>query len=290
MKVALIGAGGKMGCRLAANLLKTAYELACVEVSEQGTVRLAEIGLAPVSLDSALDGAGAVILAVPDTVIGRVAGDIVPRLQPDTLLLVLDPAAAFLGQLPERGDVAYMAAHPCHPPLFSDETSPEARRDFFGGVAAKQSVVCALIQGDEAHYRTGKQLVEAIYAPVARIHRITLEQMAMMEPTMAETIGATVAVLAREAMDEAVRRGVPEAAARDFMLGHMNILLAVAFGEAKNPLSDACQIAVEYGKQHLIRDNWRSLFEPESVREQIQMMLNLDEWALHKAKDKEVRP
>ncbi|MDF2960444.1 MAG: semialdehyde dehydrogenase [Paenibacillus sp.] len=283
MKIALIGAGGKMGCRLADNLLKTSFQLSCVEVSEQGTARLADRGLAPVLLDEALQGTGAVILAVPDTVIGRVAHEVVPMMQAGSLLLVLDPAAAFLGQLPDRSDVAYMVAHPCHPPLFSDEVTPEAKRDFFGGVAAKQSAVCALVQGEESHYEEGRRLVEAIYAPVARIHRITLEQMAMMEPTMAETIGATAAMLVRDAMDEAVRRGVPEAAARDFMLGHMNILLAVAFGEAKNPLSDACQIAVEYGNKHLIRDNWRELFEPQSVREQIQMMLYPDEWAQKKA-------
>ena len=33
----------------------------------------------------------------------------------------------------------------------------------------------------------------------------------------------------REAADEAVRRGVPREAAIDFMLGHLNIELAIAF-------------------------------------------------------------
>jgi hypothetical protein len=253
-----------------------------VEVSESGIARLAKRNVIPVSLEEAVTSADAVILAVPDVIIGRVSHEVVPFMKAGSLLLVLDPAAVYLGQLPKHGNVGYMAAHPCHPPLFSDETTTEAKRDFFGGVAARQAVVCALVQGEESHYAIGELLAGLIYAPVSRIHRITLEQMAMMEPTMAETIGATAAMLVREAMDEAVRRGVPEPAARDFILGHMNILLAVAFGEAKNPLSDACQIAVEYGKRHVLRDDWRRLFEPDNVREQIQMMLDPEEWARSK--------
>ena len=44
----------------------------------------------------------------------------------------------------------------------------------------------------------------------------------------------------REAMDETVRRGVPEQCARDFLLGHMNILAAVIFKEIPGAFSDAC--------------------------------------------------
>ena len=43
---------------------------------------------------------------------------------------------AYVINLPERADLTYFVTHPCHPPLFNDETDPAAKRDFFGGVAA----------------------------------------------------------------------------------------------------------------------------------------------------------
>ena len=54
MKIALIGAGGKMGARLAANLVGSDYDVAYVEVSEAGRARLKEpVGVDCVPLDDA---------------------------------------------------------------------------------------------------------------------------------------------------------------------------------------------------------------------------------------------
>ena len=63
-----------------------------------------------------------------------------------------------------------------------------------------------------------------IWAPVMRSHRVTVEQMALLEPGLSETVCATLLDVMREAMDEVVARGVPGEAARDFLLGHMNVL------------------------------------------------------------------
>ena len=262
-----------MGSRITDNLLVTDHEVLYVEVSDNGQQLLHSKGLAVTSQQEAVQQADAVILAVPDAAIEAVAREIVADMQTNALLMLLDPAAAYLEKIPKRGDVALFVAHPCHPPIFNDETTPEAKRDYFGGVAAKQAIVCALVQGTEEHYAVGEYLGRIIYAPVMRSHRLTLEQMATLEPAMAETIGATVALLLSEAMGEAVNKGVPQAAARDFMLGHLNILLAVSFGVAGNPLSDACLVAVEFGKEHLLKDDWQQLLTAESVREQIEKML-----------------
>lgn len=279
MKIALIGAGGKMGCRITDNMVKSDYEMSYVEISKQGITRLHERGLRTTPQDEAVKQADVVILAVPDTRIGQVSSNLVPKMRQGAMLILLDPAAAYLGQLPTRTDVAYFIAHPCHPPVFNDETTIEAKRDYFGGVKAGQAVVCALMQGLEQHYKLGEEIVNRMYAPVLRTHRITVEQMAILEPTMAETIGASVAVFLKSAMDEAVRRGVPHEAARDFMLGHINIELAIAFGEAGNPFSDACLVAMEYGRRHWLKDGWETLFEPASVKEQIDVMLHPEKLA-----------
>ena len=130
------------------------------------------------------------------------------------------------------------------------------------------------MQGPEEDYEKGVKIATDMYAPVMRTHRITVEQMAMLEPTMAETIGAASAMFLKAAMDEAVKRGVPEEAARDFMLGHINIELAIAFGEAGNPFSDACLVAIEYGKKYWLKEGWQALFETGSIREQIDVMLH----------------
>ncbi|QNK57027.1 phosphogluconate dehydrogenase C-terminal domain-containing protein [Paenibacillus sp. PAMC21692] len=277
--ISLIGAGGKMGGRLTNNLMHSSYETKYVEVSGQGIESLKEKGLMITAQDEAVKQSDIVILAIPDVMIGKVAASVVSSMKSGAMLIVLDPAAAYMGHLPEREDVTYFVAHPCHPPLFSEETTREARKDFFGGVAAKQAVVCALMQGPEEHFAVGEEVVQAMYAPVMRTHRITVEQMAILEPTMAETIGAAAASFLKQVMDEAVTRGVPYEAARDFMLGHLNIELAIVFGEAGNPFSDACKVAMEYGRRYWLKEGWETLFEPASVREQIDVMLHPEKLA-----------
>jgi hypothetical protein len=90
---------------------------------------------------------------------------------------------------------------------------------------------------------------------------------------MAETVTACCATVIREAMDEAVRRGVPEEAARDFMLGHVNIPLAIVFGEISSPFSDGAKLIIEHGKHLLFKPDWKRVFEPESVKEQVEAIV-----------------
>jgi len=261
-KIALIGAGGKMGFRLAGKLKASRFDLAYVEVSDTGTARLkTELGVETTSMDAAVAGANIVILAVPDTAIGKVSQSIEASLKPGTMLVILDAAAPFAGHLPKRDDLTYFVTHPCHPPIFNDETEQAAKRDFFGGVAAKQHIVSALMQGPESDYDLGEEVAKIIWAPVMRSHRVTVEQMALLEPGLSETVCASLLVVMREAMDECVTRGVPKEAARDFLLGHMNVLGAVIFEETPGIFSDACNKAIEFGKPMLMRDDWKRIFE-----------------------------
>ncbi|WVT75762.1 phosphogluconate dehydrogenase C-terminal domain-containing protein (plasmid) [Sinorhizobium chiapasense] len=264
--IALFGAGGKMGYRLAKNLKGSRFDVRHVEVSGAGKARLAnELGIACVSAEAGLEGADVVILAVPDTAIGKVASAVVDKLEPGTMVVALDAAAPFAGHLPDRADLTYFVTHPCHPPIFNDETDPAAKRDFFGGIAAKQHIVSALMQGPESAYALGEEIAKVIWAPVMRSHRVTVEQMALLEPGLSETVCASLLVVMREAMDECVRRGVPKEAARDFLLGHMNVLGAVIFEETPGVFSDACNKAIEFGKPVLMKDDWRRVFEPEEI-------------------------
>lgn len=193
-----MGAGGKMGVRSAANLARTDFEVAHVEISDAGRARLkAAIGVDCVDADTALAQADVVVLAVPDTAIKAVAAAIIDKVRPGTMIVCLD-------------------------------------------------------------------------APVARSHRVTVEQMALLEPGPSETVCASLLDIMREAMDEVVARGVPKEAARDFLLGHMNILGAVIFKEIDGVFSDACNKAITFGKPMLMRDDWKRVFEPEEIAASIQ--------------------
>ena len=146
--IALFGAGGKMGYRLASNLKGSRFQVRHVEVGPAGRDRLKSgLGLDCVDPEAAVAGAEVVVLAVPDTLIGKVAGQVLPSLKAGTMVVILDAAAPFAGHLPERPDLTYFVTHPCHPPIFNDETEMAAKKDHFGGIAAKQHIVNALMQG-----------------------------------------------------------------------------------------------------------------------------------------------
>nr|WP_273194221.1 phosphogluconate dehydrogenase C-terminal domain-containing protein [Halomonas sp.] len=268
--IALIGAGGKMGYRLSSNLQQSDYAVSHVELSDTGRQRLSEgLGISCVDAKQAVPEAQVVILAVPDTLVGRVAEELSPLMASGTMVITLDAAAPFAGHLPSRDDLVYFVTHPCHPPIFNDETDLDAKRDYFGGAKAKQHIVNALMQGPEELYALGEAIAKTIYAPVVRSHRVSVEQMALLEPGLSETVCATLLVVMREAMDEVVARGVDQECARDFLLGHMNILAAVIFEEQPGVFSDACNKAIENGKPQLMRDDWKRVFEPEEIAESI---------------------
>lgn len=270
-KIALFGAGGKMGVRSARNLLSTDFEVAHVEISEAGQARLkAEIGKDCVPADDALTGADVVLLAVPDTAIRAVSHAIIDKVESGAIVICLDAAAPFAGHLPAREDITYFVTHPCHPPIFNDEDTPEGRNDHFGGIAAKQGIVNAIMQGPDEHYALGEKVGRSIYAPVVRSHRVTVEQMALLEPGLSETVVASLLDVMREARDEVVARGVPKEAAQDFLLGHMNILAAVTFGHVDGVFSDACNQAIKFGKPVLMKDDWKRVFEPDEIAASIE--------------------
>ncbi len=273
-RIAILGAGGKMGCRLTDNLKNNeSHDLMLVEVSDAGKQRIAERGLSVTEETRALDNAEVVILALPDRVLGSVAASVVPKVKPGTIIMTLDPAAAHAGDLPARADISYFVTHPCHPSVFDHFDTQAERDDFFGGAGARQAIVCALMQGPEEHYTVGESLAKEFYGPVTRSHRISVEQMAILEPAMAETCGVALICALREVMEEAVRRGVPRAAAEDFMYGHIRVELGIAFGLAPFPFSDGAKLISGYGAKQLLKDNWNTLFDTESVKEQTRMIV-----------------
>ena len=274
--VAVVGAGGKMGYRVSANLRDSPYKVSHVEVSEAGRNRLKELNITCVDADTALKDADVVILAIPDNMIEKISSQLVDKFKNGATLIALDAAAPFAGHLPEREDLTIFVAHPCHPPIFNDETDLEAKKDYFGGLKAKQAIVCALLRGKEENFALAEDVSKRMYAPVMRSHRASVDQMAILEPVLSETVCATCLTIIREATDEAIRRGVPEQAAKDFILGHLNVELAILFDQLPGVrMSDAANKAVERAKKEIFVLDWKKVFEPEAIAENIRMITSV---------------
>jgi hypothetical protein len=126
------------------------------------------------------------------------------------------------------------------------------------------------MKGNEDDYRMGEELAKTFYAPVSRSHRITAEQMGLLEPALVETLASTCIYVIREGLNEVITRGVPADAARDFLLGHLRIQMAVLFNELPGAVfSDAANKALQRGLKEFIKEDWRKVFEPDNVMDQI---------------------
>ncbi len=246
--VAILGAGGKMGVRAVEKLSASGrWKLLLCESDSQ---KAAGLDITPA--EQAMAEADFVVIAVPDALIGRIATERVPQMKAGGTLIMLDAAAASVGELPVREGVTQMIAHPCHPPFFTVQPTPEAQRDYFGGVAA-QDIIVSLIEGSEAAFEEGTEVCRDMFAPVNRALRVTPENFAFLEPAMSEILVGAACCWMKDVLEETVARGVPREAAEAFMAGHAQIALAIAFGAEKSPFSDSAKRAIAWGTEQYIR-------------------------------------
>ena len=275
LTIALIGAGGKMGFRTGDNLAKTDHTVLWVENSPGGQERLAAADARSLTGAEAAAQADVIILAVPDLALGPVSHELVPQAKSGAIVLTLDPAAAYAGLLAKRDDIVYASAHPCHPSIFLQRKTPEEWADTFGGIAAPQDAIASVESRRQAGPAAVEAVVRAIYAPVIDVHLVTLKQLAQLEPTLVETVACMVGALLNEALAEAVKIGIPEAAARSILLGHTQVALANGL-RGDNPFSDACLIAMDYGRETIVSDDWKKIFQDDELDLVLARMLHLD--------------
>ncbi|GAB7189869.1 phosphogluconate dehydrogenase C-terminal domain-containing protein [Kineococcus sp. NUM-3379] len=276
LTVTVVGAGGKMGMRVSANLQKSPFAVRYCENSPRGRQALTELGREVSDTDEAVTDSDVVILAVPDVVLGAVSEHVVPLMRPGSILLTLDPAAAYAGLLARREGVAQAVAHPCHPSVFLERRTDEEYADTFGGIAAPQEVVAALEVDDESVRARAEEVITTIYAPVIQVHWVSVKQLAVLEPTLVETIACMIGDLLKEALHETVHTaGVPAEAARAMLWGHVGIALTNAL-RGSNPFSEACHVAMDYGRESIVREDWKKVFRDEELDAVIARMLKID--------------
>jgi D-apionate oxidoisomerase len=275
--VSVIGAAGKMGTRVTNNLAKhpEKIELFFCETSEAGIASIKARGFSTVAPETAVPKSDVVVLAVPDVVIKKVSVGIVAMMKPGATLIILDPAAAVARELALRDDCTFVVTHPCHPSYFLDQDTPEARQDYFGGIAGKQDLVTAKIQGEDAKFDEARMISELMFAPVMNCYAMGIRDIAFLEPTLVEILGASTLYAMAETVNEAERRGIPRAAAVSFLTGHINILTAVFLGKLGNvQVSDACKVAVGLGNRLVLRDDWKRIWEDDVLDKAIATMLH----------------
>ena len=166
-------------------------------------------------------------------------------------------------------------AHPCHPSFLLDQDTPEARADRFGGDGGKQDIVMSMICGEDAVFEKMQETAHDMYA-AEHAYVMTSEQIAFLEPTLVELLGATCLYAMAETVDEAERRGINRDAAVSFLTGHIYNLTCNFLGyiPGKPPVSDACKVAIGLGNRLVMRDDWKRIWDDEVLHKVIATMLH----------------
>lgn len=277
LTIAVVGAGGKMGMRVSNNLQRSEHTVYYCENSPAGRQRTTDAGRQVSETGDVVAEADVVVLAVPDIALGPVSAEVVPQLKTGAVVLTLDPAAVYAKLLHERDDVVFAGAHPCHPSVFLQRRTKEELEDTFGGIAAPQDVVAAIESDDPEKQAVAEEVITLMYAPVLDVHWVSVKQLAYLEPTLVEVVACMIGDLLNEALRETVDKvGVPEPAARAMLFGHTQVALANGLRGA-NPFSDACLIAMDYGRDKIIKEDWKSIFDDAELDHVLTKMLHLDQ-------------
>ena len=168
--------------------------------------------------DAAVADADVVILAVPDVVLGKVSDRRRPadeaRRRSSSRSTRPPPTRACS---PRATTSTTRVAHPCHPSVFLERTTQRGvgrhlrwRRRPAGGRSRRSRA-----RRDDAGRGAREAGHPTIYAPVIDVHWVTVKQLAVLEPTLVETIACMIGAFLKEALEETVNSvGVPYEAAR----------------------------------------------------------------------------
>jgi hypothetical protein len=114
-----------------------------------------------------------------------------------------------------------------------------------------------------------------MYAPVAHSYVMGIRDIAFLEPTLVEILGASTIFAMAETVNEAERRGISRDAAISFLTGHINVLTSMFLGKMGNAqVSDACKVAIGLGNRLVLRDDWKRIWEDDVLDKAIDTMLH----------------
>lgn len=125
----------------------------------------------------------------------------------------------------------------------------------------------------------GRQTEKGAMYAAEHAYVMTSEQIAFLEPTLVELLGATCLYAMAETVDEAERRGINRDAAVSFLVGHIYNLTCNFLGyiPGKPPVSDACKVAIGLGNRLVMREDWKRIWDDEVLHKVINTMLHPDQ-------------
>jgi hypothetical protein len=192
-------------------------------------------------------------------------------------VLFLDPAAVAADRVPRRDDIQCYVTHPTHRRCTACSLRPSrGSTGLLGRWLATQAIVFATAWGDEEHAALVEDLAIAMFAPISQSYRVTVDQMALLEPALTETLTNGCIAVIREGMERVVAAGVPEEATRMFLMGHLQIGIALIFEQFDWRLSEGAQLALARSREQIFRDDWHRIFEPAAVMESLKQITGGD--------------
>lgn len=280
VKVSIIGAGGTTGYKIARNLANHAdeFDLVVCEIDPDQVVKLQNEGFHVMTTEDAIPISDIVIPAINDSKLKAFTPSVVKAMKSGSSMIVLDPASVVAGEIPQRDDCNLAICHPCHPSSFHDQDTSEARADKWGGNGGKMDLVLSLVYGSEEAFAICRKTCEIMFEPVVKSYVMTPRQMAFLEPTMVEVLGATCLMAMAETLEEAVKRGIDREAATSFLCGHIQNVAFTFVGLLGNTkVSDACRVAMDIGQRLVLREDWKKIWEDDVLDRVILTMLHPDQ-------------
>jgi hypothetical protein len=92
---------------------------------------------------------------------------------------------------------------------------------------------------------------------------------------MSETCSGTFVVAMKEAMEEAIKRGVPREAAFDFLMGHVNVQLAIVFEQIEWKMSEGAYLVIDKAMKRIFRPDWKGVFDREELKASVRAICNV---------------
>ena len=254
--VSVIGATGVFGAQVVKNLLrgdrKEKYQVLICKTTGQSFGKVGE--LEAVELDEAIPKSDFIILCVEDFEIKDYSNKIVPLMKPGATMILVDASAAYIGDLMMKDGCSFVMVHPCHPPLFGP---PEEKGE---------DIVVCLIKGNESAFEEAKNVCIDMFESVKKVHRVTVEQMVLLEPAAAEIIFNPAALLIKRTIDKVISMGVPKETAESFLLGHALTGLKIVFGKDPHGWTRTADAAAKIGFDLIINKNWEKIFDREELK------------------------
>lgn len=109
-----------------------------------------------------------------------------------------------------------------------------------------------------------------------KVYWASVHDLAVLEPTLNETVGCMIGQFLKDVMDATVKHtDMDLETVQAMFFGHIYIALTNAL-RGSNPFSDACLLAMDYGREAIIKPDWERIFNDDDLDVVIAKMLKID--------------